>query len=108
MTFKITREGIEAARAEVRHLGGGDWELTWIVTSPQFRSQGMANRLLAKAMALVTRKGNLLVAFLDPKPGGLTHDQERDWLKRKGFNSGWYDFGVNGTNNKRAMFWRPK
>jgi len=104
VNFKIQRGGKVVAEADVKHLRGGDYELAWIGVVAEWRSKGLANTLLEKAKSVVTAKGNLLVAFLEPRKGGLTHEQMAAWLKRHGFKHGRYAFDWNAPT-KRVMLW---
>ena len=105
MNFKIRRAGKVVAEADVKRLGGGDYELAWMGVVAEWRSKGLANILLEKAKSVVAAKGDLLVAFLDPRKGGLTYEQMEAWLKRKGFKHGRYHFHGRNFPSKRVMLW---
>ena len=107
MKFKIQREKKPVAVLELKHLGGGDWEIEWLFTDKNHRGKKLATRLIEKAKAYVAEKGNLLVGYLEPRDG-LTYDQMVAWHKRLGFVCGWYNFHGFRCKSKRVMMWRPQ
>ena len=75
---------------------------------PELRGKGFGSELLKRATDWADNKGVTLVAFLDPKQGGLTKEQEKAWLKRNGFVHCWHDFSNSLVSNmKRGMMREP-
>lgn len=83
----------------------GDWEIAYVKTDPLHRGKGFASILLKRAKAIADEVQIPLIAFIDPdKSGGLTYEQEEEWLKRHGFKKEKYDFG---EYKKPVMIYAP-
>ncbi len=111
MKIRIQRDGKTACELTLKSLGGGDYEIAYLKTEEAHRGQGLARRAMDKAEALADKNGWNLIGFVDTAKGGtLTHETMKAWLKRRGYQFAWYDFGEqwNGKCNKRVWFRIPK
>lgn len=95
MKFKITRNKATVASLDLKHLGGGDVEIAYVVTAAEHRGNGYATTLLQRAIAYAKACEWTLVAVIAPeRTSSLTYQQECDWLARYGFkHKARYDFG---------------
>lgn len=87
MEIKIQRNGKVVSFMCLKKTRAGDLEIEMVKTEPEYRSKGLASKLLKRAISISHKDCRSLVAVLDPEPGGLTYDQEVTWLKKHGFRS---------------------
>ena len=94
MDLKVQRDGKIVSTMTLKRLKNGDIDIEYVKTDPMYRGQGLSSSLLKKAMTMADKMGVSLVAFIEPdKSGGLTFDQEEQWLARYGFVKVRYDYG---------------
>ncbi len=95
MQLSITRDGKIVSTLDLKKLKNGDIELEYLRTLPEYRTRGCASVLLKKAKMIADKSNKSLIAFVEPdKSGGLTFQQEIEWLTRNGFQHvKRYDFG---------------
>ena len=95
MQISVKRNGTAVSTMDLKKLHNGDIEIEYMNTLPEYRNQGFASLLLNKAKRIAEKSNTILVAFVEPnKSGGLTFQQETEWLERNGFKHlKRYDFG---------------
>jgi len=108
MELKIQRDEKTVCSMTLTKLKNGDIEIEYVQTDPSYRNKGLASSLLKKAIAIADRSKSNLVGFIEPdRTGGLTFQQEVEWLSRHGFVfQKKYDFG--NYNFKPVMIYIPK
>ena len=86
MKLKIHKDGKEVSYMLLTKLPNGDIEIEFSKTDPKYRNRGFASLLLTKAKVMADKMHKNLVTVIDPdNSGGLTYQQEFEWLVRHGF-----------------------
>ena len=80
-------------------------------TEPEYRRRGLARLAMERVERMSDGMQQRIVVFVDPdrSPGGMTAEQIRDWLSRRGYKPGRHNFGSwIKPNLKLVMIREPK
>lgn len=100
MKIRSRRGKQVVAEMLLKRTSCAEYEIAFVWVAPEQRGKGLASKLLERAM----KRCETLVGYIDPDGSGLTHQQIKAWLHRRGFRHCWYDFYDNGAK-RRAMLW---
>jgi GNAT superfamily N-acetyltransferase len=107
----IKRDGKAVCVLTLAKLGGGDYEIAYLRTEKEYEGKGLARLAMERAEQLADKKGWRLVGLVDPDKAqnGMTSEQIKGWLARRGYKPYRYELGDwHGTNVKRVMIREPK
>jgi hypothetical protein len=109
--IKIQRDGKVACVLIVTGLGRGNSGIMSLRTEPEYKRRGLARLAMDRVERTEDGMQKRLIVAVEPdgSDDGMTEEQIRDWLSRRGYKPGRHNFGSHiRPNVKTVMIREPK